>query len=227
MEQPDIPAGGRHVEPTPAENREVRRRAPAPRVGDPNTPRPRGGPRVAEPLHPDEQAAALDDRQRTLQLREEQLVAHKELLEVGEVVLRTEIDQVPARLEVDASREEIEIEHEPVGKVVSERTDPWEEDGALVVPVYEEQLVVAKRLVLREHLRVRRIRTTEHQVFEETLRRERLVVDDPNGTGLVQEKYPLVGEDDDTSADPEQPASAHRERGESGFLGHLVRRALQ
>jgi uncharacterized protein (TIGR02271 family) len=181
---------------------------------------------VPEPLFPDEQPAAPDERQRTLQLREEQLVAHKELLEVGEVVLRTEIDQEPARLEIDAAREEIEIEHEPVGKVVSERVDAWEEDDALVIPVYEEQLVVAKRLVLREHLRIRRVRTTERQVFEDTLRRERLVVDDPNGTGLVQEKYPLVG-DDGEPADPGQGSGSHRERGESGFLGHLVRRALQ
>ncbi len=181
---------------------------------------------MPEPLYPDEQTVAPDERQRTLQLREEQLVAHKELLEVGEVVLRTEIDQEPARLEVDAAREEIEIEHEPVGQIVSERKDPWEGDDGLVIPVYEEQLVVVKRLVLREHLRIRRIRTTERQVFEDTLRRERLVVDDPNGTGLVEERYPLVG-DDGAPADAGQRGGSHRERGEPGFLSHLVRRALQ
>jgi uncharacterized protein (TIGR02271 family) len=126
----------------------------------------------------------------TLSLREEQLVAHKTLEQVGEVVVRTEIEQVPGRLEVEAMREEVQVEHVPVGQVVSERRQPWEEDDVLVVPVYEEQLVVTKRLVLREQLRVRRVRTSERQLFEDTLRRERAVVDDPGRTGLVRELHP-------------------------------------
>ncbi|MBV9358449.1 MAG: YsnF/AvaK domain-containing protein, partial [Chloroflexi bacterium] len=145
---------------------------------------PAGGP-------PYEAASApeTDDSERTLELREEQLVAHKELRELGEVEVRTEIEEVPGRLEVDAFREEVYVEHEPVGKAVSERTQPWEEDGALVVPIYEEQLVVSKRLVLRERLRIRRVRTTERQLFQDTLRQEHLVVEDPQGTGLVHEVH--------------------------------------
>ena len=34
-------------------------------------------------------------------------------------------------------------------EAVSERRDPWGEDGVLVVPVYEEQLVVSNRLILK------------------------------------------------------------------------------
>ena len=78
-------------------------------------------------------ADADADLERTLELREEQLVAHKELRELGEVLIRTDFDDVPGRLEVDAYREEIVIEHEPVGQVVSERDEPWEEDGILVI----------------------------------------------------------------------------------------------
>jgi len=176
-----------------------------------------------------ESATDLEARDsQTLELREEQLVAHKELRELGDVELRTEIEEVPGRLEVDAYREEVVVEHEPVGQVVSEREKPWEEDGILVVPVYEEQLVVTKRLVLRERMRVRRVGTTERQLFEDTLRRERLVIDDPQHTGLVRERYP-TGESDRTS-DMEDDAAHDRadEDGESGgFLDHLVRKALE
>src|SRR5205823_8047303 len=122
--------------------------------------------------------------ERTIELREEQLVAHKDLRDVGEVRVRTTVEEVPGRLEVEAYREEVEVEHVPVGQVVTERVGPWEEDGVLMVPVYEEQLVVTKRLVLREHLRVRRVRSTERQLFEDTLRRDRLVIEDPTGSGL-------------------------------------------
>jgi uncharacterized protein (TIGR02271 family) len=130
------------------------------------------------------------DDERTLELREEQLVPHKEMREVGEVRIRTVVEEIPGRLEVEALREEVEVEHVPVGRVVSERVPPWEEDDVLYVPVYEEQLVMVKRLLLREHLKIRRVATTETQLFEDTLRRERVVVEDPGNTGLVHERFP-------------------------------------
>jgi len=158
----------------------------------------------------------------TIELREEQLIARKDLLQVGEIELRTEVDEVPGRLEVDAYREEVVVEHETVGEVVSERDKPWEEDGVLVIPIYEEQLVVSKRLVLRERMRIRRVGTTERQLFQDTLRRERLVVDDPEHTGLVREQY-SVHEDGAEHDDVDGPGRAESD----GFLGNLVRKALE
>src|SRR5436853_33053 len=112
---------------------------------------PRNGPGGAElnELGPAEE--------RVLELREEQLIAHRELRDLGEVLVRTEIEAAPAQLEVEAFREEVEVEHEPVGESVTKRDEPWEENGELIVPIYEEQLVVSKRLILRERLHVRRI----------------------------------------------------------------------
>jgi len=145
-----------------------------------------------------------------LELREEELVAHTELRERGEIEVRTVVDEVPGRLEVDAYREEVVVEHEPVGQTVSEREQSREENGALVIPIYEEVLVVTKRLVLKERIHVRRVGSTERQLFQDTLRRERLVVEDPQHTGLVREQYPTEGPD-----------------AESGFLENLVRKALE
>lgn len=153
----------------------------------------------------------------TLHLHEEQLVPHKELTTVGEVQVRTVVEEAPEELTVDAVREEVEVEHVPVGTVVNERKAPWEEDGALVIPVYEEQLVLVKRLVLREHLRVRRLATTEARHFADTVRRERVVIDDPSESGLVHETYPAgaeVGGEKTVTAAPV----------EGSFFGQLVRR---
>jgi uncharacterized protein (TIGR02271 family) len=168
-------------------------------------------------------AAAAGDAElepaRTLELREEQLIPHKELRELGEIEIRTEVDQVPSRLEVDAYREEVVVEHEPVGQAVSERVAPWEEDGVMIVPVYEEQLVVTKRLIMRERLHVRRVATTERQLFQDVLQRDRLVVADPQQTGRVREQYPV------------NPAAHGQEVDEperkDGVLGNLVRKALE
>ena len=195
--------------------------------------RPPGNPQSPEtaddnrPERPPERRASSGeeaDAAHTLELREEQLVAHKDLRDLGEIEVRTEIDEVPSRLEVDAYREEVVVEHEPVGEAVSERATPWEEDGVLIVPVYEEQLVVTKRLILRERMRIRRIGTTERQLYQDVLRRERLVVTDPQQTGLVREQYPVgtpaPGRDDEHTDDDS-------ERAEDGFLGGLVRKALE
>ena len=132
---------------------------------------------------------------KTIKLQQEELVVHKEMRHAGDVEIRTEVEQVPGRIEVDAVREEVVVEHVPVGKVVSEREAPWHDDDVLVVPVYEEQLVVTKRLVLREELRVRRVSSTEHQHFQDTLSRDRLVIEDPGDPSLLHERFPKAREE--------------------------------
>lgn len=166
--------------------------------------------------------------EQVLELREEELLVHREMREVGEARIATRIEEVPARLEVDAYSEEVNVEHIPVGEVVSERAEPYQDGDTLIVPVYEEQLVVTKRLVLRENLRIRRVRTTQRQLFEDTLRRERADVADSSESGLLHERYA-----DDSERGGERVAQSHTageehdaEREEGGLVG-LVRRALQ
>ena len=173
-----------------------------------------------DPLTP---SSGDDDDERTLELREEQLVAKKEQRTIGEIVVRTEIDEVPAQLEVEAVREEVIVEHEPVGEAVSERQQPWEQDGVLIVPVYEEQLVVTKRLVLRERIHVRSVSTRARQLFQDTVKRDRLVVEDPQHTGSVREQYPTDTRPENADAKRE-PAD---ERDEGNVLTRLVSKALE
>ena len=123
--------------------------------------------------------------ERTIELREEQLVPRKELRTAGEILVHTQAEEVTGRLRVPEYREEASVERIPVHQEVQERRAPWEEDGAIVVPIYEEQLVAVKQLVLREYLRIRRVGITRQRLFEDNLRRERLFVEDP--TGLVHE----------------------------------------
>ena len=137
----------------------------------------------ADPL-----GSTLVEGQGTLELREERLVPHKDVREVGEVHISTQLEEVPAQVEVDAAREEVEVERVRVEQVVTERMAPWEEDGALVIPVYEERPVIVKQLVLLEQVRIRRVATTEKRRLQDTVRRERVVIADPQQTGRVHEQ---------------------------------------
>jgi uncharacterized protein (TIGR02271 family) len=210
---------------------------PAPSV-PPAPPRPPREPRDvdaaafgASALKTPAPPAASPAMEQTIELKEERLVAHKEMRQVGEVEVRTVVEQVPGRLEVEAYSEEVVVEHVPVGQFVDERVEPWEEDGTLVVPIYEEQLVVVKRLLLKEELRVRRIGSTERRLIEEPVRRERVVVSDPAHTGLVHERYPVdepdgpIVERHELATDPAPVDPGHAHDDEGG-LGGLLKKML-
>ena len=107
-----------------------------------------------------------------------------------------------------------DVERVPMDEVVSERQGPWEEGDVLVVPVYEEQMVVSRRLVLKEQLRVRRIQTVEHLDVEETLRREHAAVEYPRGHRLLHERRVERDVVSLSEPDAEEP------------LGDLVRRVF-
>jgi uncharacterized protein (TIGR02271 family) len=162
----------------------------------------------------------------TLELREEQLVPHKELEESGRVRVRKETEEVPRRLEVDAYYEEVEVEHVPIGRVVKEQESAREEDGVYIVPIYEEQLVVVKRLVLKEEIHVRRQGATEKRLFEETVRRERLVIEDVDRTGRVREQYATEQPEGERVAGDTLPSEETRP-GEGGFLEKLGRKIVE
>ncbi len=84
--------------------------------------------------------------------------------------------------------EELEVERIPVGQVVAERRPPWREGECLVVPIYEEELVLRRQLVLKEELRVRRTQTVEATRIVEPLRREHAAVEAVAGTHLVHRR---------------------------------------
>jgi uncharacterized protein (TIGR02271 family) len=156
--------------------------------------------------------------EQTLELREERLVPRTELRELGEIRVRTEVETVPGRLEVEGYREEVEVAHVPVGRPVTERTEPRQEGDVLIVPVYEEHLVVVKQLLLREELHIRRVGSRTRHLFEEELQRERLRIEDPAETGLVREVHP--------STAPEPEAMEEQEAPPEGLIDKLTRRAL-
>jgi uncharacterized protein (TIGR02271 family) len=182
--------------------------------------------RLARPTTPGA-GRASDEQVDTLELREEQLVPRKELEEVGRVRIRKAVEDVPRRLELDAYYEEAEVEHVPIGRVVKEREAAREEDGVYIVPIYEEQLVVVKRLVLKEEIHIRHQGATETRLFEETVRRERLVIEDPDRTGRVREHYATEQPEGERVAGDAVRGEGEESPEEGGLLEKLGRKVLE
>ena len=55
-------------------------------------------------------------------------------------------------------------------------------DGSVSVPVFEEEIVVTKRLIVRERIVIRKTHVTEEATVEGELRRERVEVEGDPGT---------------------------------------------
>ena len=85
-------------------------------------------------------------------VREEELQAHKQSVETGEVRVRKEVVTEHRSLEVPVQREEVVIErHAPTGEPGASDIRPGEE---LRIPVRKEQVTVEKRPVVKEEVTV-------------------------------------------------------------------------
>ena len=93
---------------------------------------------------------------------------------------RTKIETVRVTEPFEQSGEELDVERQ-----AAEPTDPGGvltlPDGGVSVPIYEEELVVSKRVVLKERLVIRKRVVTASTPVEAELRRERVELDIDDG----------------------------------------------
>lgn len=88
------------------------------------------------------------------------------------VLIRKTVETREEIVERALLEERLLVERVPIGREIETAPEMREEDGVLVVPVVEEELVVRTRLVLKEELRIGR-RQVQRTVREPVrLRRE-------------------------------------------------------
>jgi uncharacterized protein (TIGR02271 family) len=73
-------------------------------------------------------------------------------------------------------REHIEIERTPINLPVDTMPSVREEQDCFVVPVVEEVLTIERRLILKEEVRIRRVKESERFQVRVTLRTQEAVV---------------------------------------------------
>lgn len=108
---------------------------------------------------------------------EEELHVGREQVETGRLRIHKTVETRDALVEENLLSHEYHVERVPVDRLITEPMEPRYEEDTLVLPVFEEVLVVEKRLVLREEIRITR-RTSEH-VDQQTVpvRREHIDVE--------------------------------------------------
>lgn len=136
-------------------------------------------------------AITREGEQIVVPLVEEYLDVSKQWVQSGEVIVRKSVETTTQTIPVDVAYEEVQVDRVPVNRPVAygEKTEPWWDGDVMVVPVIDEEIVVMKRQVLKEELRIYKRRLTRQQTVSDTVRSQQLHVET---TGNLQ---PVNGEE--------------------------------
>jgi len=119
---------------------------------------------------------------------QEEAWIEKRIVDTGRGVrIHKTVAEHPCRIDERLLRDEVEVSHVPVDRIVPLDQAPTTryEGDTLVVPILEEVLVVERRLRIKEELRITRTRREEHHAETVLLKTEQVSVErfDEHGDG--------------------------------------------
>jgi uncharacterized protein (TIGR02271 family) len=117
-----------------------------------------------------------EEREIVVPLHEERVSVSKRVVDQGGLEISRKTVVHDHLVEEMLAREKVEVERVPMGKAIDRMPSTREEGDTIIVPVVEEVLVVERRLVLKEEVRIRRIRTTERHQETVKLRKQEAVI---------------------------------------------------
>jgi uncharacterized protein (TIGR02271 family) len=127
-----------------------------------------------------------------VQRSEEELRAGVREREAGRVSARKSVRTEREVVRVPRRREEVEIERVPVEGEAREASGATEADigeDEVVLQIFEEEVVVTKRVVLKEEFRLRKRVVEDEEVVEVDLRKEEVEIDDQSDRGGPQGSF--------------------------------------
>src|SRR5215208_589663 len=116
-----------------------------------------------------------DEDELRVQRTEEELAAGTREREAGQLKVRKRVRTDREQIEVPTRHEEVSVERVPAS---GEATEAEMGEDEVVVPVTEEEVVVGKRPVAKEEVRIRKDVVEDTETVEEDVRREEIDVED-------------------------------------------------
>jgi uncharacterized protein (TIGR02271 family) len=98
------------------------------------------------------------------------------MVETGVVQIHKTVRERTEVVDQPLQSEQVEIERVPVNRIVDDVIPVRHEGDTMIISLLEEVLVVEKRLMLREEVHVKKLRTEVHDPKEVILREEQLEV---------------------------------------------------
>jgi uncharacterized protein (TIGR02271 family) len=121
------------------------------------------------------------DNELRVQRTEEELAAGIRERDAGELRVKKNVRTDRESVEVPTRHEEVSVERVPLSGEASEAEIG---DDEVAIPVTEEEVVVSKRPVVKEEVRIRKDVVEDTQIVEEDVRREEIDVEDETTRGV-------------------------------------------
>lgn len=119
--------------------------------------------------------AESNDKAR-LELEAEELVVTRRPVTGATVRVSTVTRSVEHQVDEALAHEQVDVERVTIGRIVESVPEVREEDGVTVIPVVEEVIVIERRLILKEEVRITRRRVEARHVEAVVLRRQEAIV---------------------------------------------------
>ena len=128
----------------------------------------------------------------------EEVSVGKRVVETGRVQVTRVTHEREQLIDELLAHETVEIDRTPIGRQIDAMPAVRNEGDTVVIPIVEEVLVIERRHLLKEEVRVRRVRSMERHQESVTLRHHEAVI-----TRLPVEA-PAAGEGPDASTKSQQ-----------------------
>jgi uncharacterized protein (TIGR02271 family) len=113
----------------------------------------------------------------TIPVIEETPVIRKRKVDTEQVRIRKSVQETPKVIEESLAREEIRIERKSVNELRQEPAQPRTEGNVYIIPVQEEILVVEKKILVREEIRIEKVHVQHNEKVTVNLRSEEVTID--------------------------------------------------
>jgi uncharacterized protein (TIGR02271 family) len=114
---------------------------------------------------------------RVIPVVEEILDVRQRRVETGRVRITKIVHEREEEVKSPRVREEVTIERVTLNRMVDAPVSMRQEGDTFIIPLLEEVIVVEKRLMVKEELRITKRRIEEHASQQVMLRREEVVVE--------------------------------------------------
>jgi uncharacterized protein (TIGR02271 family) len=122
-----------------------------------------------------------EENKKKIPVLQEELEVGKRKVETGVTRVKKTVHEREEVIDEPLVKEEVQVERVPINRYVEGPVPVREEDGVTIVPLLEEVLVVEKRLLLKEELRITKRTKTVRDPQRVILRSEEALVEHGNG----------------------------------------------
>ncbi len=120
---------------------------------------------------------------------EEHVQVGKKIVETGRVRIIKTVNEEEAHVEAPLLQEEVKVERVPVNQYIEAAPPVRYEGDVMIIPVIQEVVVIEKRLMLVEEIRVNKHQTQTNVSQTVTLRKEEVKIERTDTGNLNTETF--------------------------------------